>query len=79
MLIFHKNLNFSLQDEKKDDEERKPDYKKVVITEVSSEGRIYAQNVTEGPKLEQLMKDIRTEFSSSPPLAGAYQPKRGEI
>ena len=48
------------------------------VTEITPAGRLYAQNITDGPKLEQLMKEIRTEFSSNPPLAGAYQPKRGD-
>lgn len=54
-------------------------YEKVVVTEVTDDGKIYAQHVDEGPKLEQLMKEIREEFSANPPLAGAYQPKRGDL
>lgn len=57
----------------------KVNYEKVIVTEITDEGKIYAQHVDEGPKLEQLMKDIRAEFSNNPPLAGAYQPKRGDI
>lgn len=49
------------------------------MTEVTPEAKIFAQTVSEGPKLEQLMREIRTEFSTNPPLAGAYQPKRGEL
>ena len=50
-----------------------------MVTEVNSEGKIFAQHFDEGPKLEALMNEIRQEFSASPPLAGAYQPKRGEV
>jgi len=54
-------------------------YTKVVVTEVTPEAKIYAQLIDEGPKLEALMKQIREEFSSNPPLAGAYQPKKGDL
>lgn len=47
------------------------------MTEVTQEAKLYAQHVDEGPKLEALMKQIREEFSTNPPLAGAYQPKKG--
>jgi len=66
-------------DPKKDDGERKTDYKKVVVTEVTADARIYTQVISEGPKLETLMGEIRTEFTDNPPLAGAYQPKRGDV
>lgn len=66
-------------DDKKEDEDRKVNYIKVCVTEVTPDAKIYAQHVDEGPKLEQLMKEIRNEFSSNPPLAGAYQPKKGDI
>lgn len=32
-----------------------------------------------GPKLEQLMEELRTEMSTNPPLPGAYTPKKGDI
>lgn len=72
----------SVQEEEEKREEaaeRKVKYEKVVVTEVTNEGKIYVQHIDEGPKLEQLMKEIRAEFVSNPPLAGAYQPKRGII
>jgi staphylococcal nuclease domain-containing protein 1 len=50
----------------------------ILVTEVTPEGRFYAQHVDEGPKLEQLMKQIREEFSTNPPLSGVYQPKKGK-
>ena len=65
-------------EKKENEEERKVNYTKVVVTEVTQEAKIYAQHVDEGPKLEALMKQIREEFSSNPPLAGAYQPKKGK-
>ena len=66
------------ESEKKDsEEERKVNYTKVVATEVTDDAKVYAQHIDEGPKLEALMKQIREEFSTNPPLAGAYQPKKG--
>lgn len=68
------------EEEKKENEaERKVNYEKVVVTEVTDEARIYAQHVEEGPKLESLMKQMRDELNSSPPLAGAYMPKKGDL
>jgi len=64
---------------KKDEQERKVKYETVVITEVTDEAHVYAQHVDEGPKLVGLMKQLREEFSQNPPLAGAFQPKRGDV
>merc|ERR1739844_396292 len=66
------------KDDKKDEAERKVKYETVVITEVTDEAHVYAQHVDEGPKLVNLMNQLREEFSQNPPLAGAYTPKRGE-
>jgi len=60
-------------------EERKVTYQKVMVTEVSDEGKVYACSEKDGPGLEQLMDNIREEFTTSPPLAGAYQPRRNDI
>ena len=59
--------------------ERKVNYEKVVVTEVTDEAKVFVQVVDSGPKLEELMKEIRAEFTSNPPLSGAYQPKRGDM
>jgi len=67
------------ENDKKDEEERKVNYTRVVVTEVTQEAKVYAQHVDEGPKLEALMKQIREEFSENPPLAGAYQPRKGDL
>nr|CAD7439287.1 unnamed protein product [Timema bartmani] len=71
------------EEEKKQEEdrvlERNIDYQDVVITEATQELHFYAQSVKEGPKLETLMAKIEQEFSANPPLAGAYNPKRGDI
>ena len=72
-----KNDDEEKEDDKKDEQERKVKYETVVITEVTDEAHVYAQHVDEGPKLVGLMKQLREEFSQNPPLAGAFQPKRG--
>lgn len=54
-------------------------YEKVVITEITSEGHFYTQNVEMGSKLESLMEKIRQEFKNNAPLPGSYAPKRGNL
>lgn len=73
----HVNEKEKEDEDDKANEDRKVNYEKVVVTEVTSDCKFFAQHVDEGPKLEQLMKEIRNEFQSNPPLSGAYQPKRG--
>ncbi|KAB0792451.1 hypothetical protein PPYR_14410 [Photinus pyralis] len=59
--------------------ERKPAYEEVVVTEVTAEGTIFVQSCQQGPKVEALYMKFRQEFKSSPPLPGAYTPRRGDI
>merc|ERR1719210_2747098 len=67
-----------VEDDKKDDGERKVNHQTVVITEVNDDAHVYAQHVDEGPKLEGLMDQLREEFTRNPPLAGAYTPRNGD-
>merc|ERR1711971_20713 len=60
-------------------EDRKVNHVEVLVTEVTDEGKFYACNVADGPALEQLMENLREEFTNNPPLAGAYQPKRNDL
>merc|ERR1711915_266988 len=60
-------------------EDRKVNYTEVLVTEVTDEGKFYACNVSDGPALEKLMDSLREEFSTNPPLAGAYQPKKNDL
>jgi len=60
-------------------EDRKVNHVEVLVTEVTDEGKFYACNVSDGPALEQLMENLREEFTNNPPLAGAYQPKRNDL
>lgn len=72
-------------DEEKEDKEvtgpvdRKINHETVVITEITPELRFFAQHVDQGSKLAALMSKLRQEFQVSPPPAGAYTPKRGDL
>lgn len=70
-----------VKEEDKDEKvvERKVNQEKVVVTEVTSEIHFYAQHTDQGAKLETLMAKLRKEFQDSPPLAGAYTPKRNDL
>jgi len=67
------------KEKKEMDSERKVTLTEVYVSEVTEEGKFYACNVADGPALETLMEGLRTEFSTSPPLAGAYTPKKGDL
>merc|ERR1711892_621556 len=60
-------------------EERKVNYTEVLVTGVTDEGKFYACNVADGEALEKLMDNLREEFTTNPPLAGAYQPKKNDL
>ncbi|XP_031619564.1 staphylococcal nuclease domain-containing protein 1 [Contarinia nasturtii] len=70
-----------VKEEDKDDKvvERKVNHEKVVVTEVTPELHFYAQHTDQGAKLETLMAKLRKEFQESPPLAGAFTPKRNDL
>lgn len=55
----------------------KPD--EVILTEVTQELHFYAQYTRDGAKLVNLMSKLRQEFEKSPPTAGSYNPKRGDL
>ena len=60
-------------------EDRKVNYTEVLVTEVTDEGKFYACNVKDGEALEKLMDNLREEFVTNPPLAGAYTPKKNDL
>lgn len=68
-------------EEKEEDKvtERKVNHEKVVITEVTPELHFFVQHAEQGAKLEALMAKLRQDFSVSPPIQGAYTPKRGDL
>ncbi|XP_054160483.1 staphylococcal nuclease domain-containing protein 1-like [Oppia nitens] len=54
--------------------------KKVVVTNISSGlSSFHAQYVEDGPKLEELLTELREELTSNPPLPGAYKPTKGDL
>jgi len=59
--------------------ERKVDFRNMIITEVTDDGRIYGQNVSDRPALEKIAAALEDGYKSSPPTPGAYRPKRGDI
>jgi len=68
------------EEQKKElDTERKVVMTEVYVSEVTPEANFYACSVADGPALETLMEGLRTEFTTNPPLAGAYTPKKGDI
>jgi len=71
----------AVEEEEKDalNEDRKVNYTEVLVTEVTDEGKFYACNVSDGAALEKLMDNLREEFSTNPPLSGAYQPKKNDL
>ena len=60
-------------------EDRKVNLVEVLVTEVTEEGKFYGCTMSEGPALEKLMDSLREEFTTNPPLAGAYQPKKNDL
>jgi len=65
-------------DAKTMNEERKVSYEQILVSEVTEEGKFYGCSVKDGPALEKLMDNLRSEFQSNPPLAGAYQPRKND-
>lgn len=65
--------------EKNEPQERVISNKKVVITEVTNDLHFYAQLVENGPKLEQLTIQLRSELAAKPPVPGAYTAKVGDL
>lgn len=66
-------------EEEKQVVERKVDYQKVVVSEMTPELHFYAQNVDQGSMLESLVTRLRQELAANPPLPGSYNPKRGQL
>lgn len=65
--------------EKNEPQERVVNHKKIVITEITPDLHFYGQLVENGPKLEQLTVQLRSELESRPPVPGAYTPKVGDL
>lgn len=54
--------------------------KKVVVTNINNSlSSFHAQYVDDGPKLEELLTELREELAANPPLVGAYKPTKGDL
>lgn len=59
--------------------ERKTNYKKMVVSEVVSSCHFWAQLCEQGPKLNDLMKQLQSDLAANPPLPGSFTPKKGSL
>lgn len=59
--------------------ERKANFRNVFVTEVTQQLHVYCQFADNGPKLDQLMEQMRTSLASDPPLPGSYKARRGDF
>uniref|UniRef100_T1J5F9 Staphylococcal nuclease domain-containing protein 1 n=1 Tax=Strigamia maritima TaxID=126957 RepID=T1J5F9_STRMM len=64
---------------KEEIKERLPAYKSVLVTVLHSDFSFYAQQTDQGAQLEQLMNQLREEFTSRTPVAGAYNPRKDDL
>lgn len=54
--------------------------RKVVVTNCAADfSSFHAQEVGDGPKIEELLSRLRKDVQESPPLSGAYKPKKGDL
>lgn len=53
-------------------------FRRVVVTHVTNELKIYVQYSEQGSKVEQLQSDLRDMFSQTKPVGG-HAPKKGEL
>jgi staphylococcal nuclease domain-containing protein 1 len=74
-------LQEAIADEDNDKENSDLDKrKKVVVTNITNDmSSFHAQYVDDGPKLEELLTELREELSTNPPLPGAYKPTKGDL
>ena len=73
-------LEEAINDDANDKDSDLDKRKKVLITNVSNDlSSFHAQYVDDGPKLEELLTELREELTSNPPLPGAYKPTKGDV
>ncbi|UXI18301.1 transmembrane protein 242-like [Sarcoptes scabiei] len=54
--------------------------KRVIITNLSKDfTSFYAQQVKDGPEIENLLHQLRQEADSNPPIPGSCKPKKGDL
>ena len=59
--------------------ERKVAPRRMIITELAEDGRMYGQNCADGPAIETVSDTLQRAFASNPPTTGSYRPKRGDV
>lgn len=59
--------------------ERSVKYRPVLVTDVFSTLKVAVQFIEDGPKLEQMMRELRSTLAADPPLPGSVTPRRGDI
>ncbi|XP_065668229.1 staphylococcal nuclease domain-containing protein 1 [Hydra vulgaris] len=59
--------------------ERKPTYKKVIVTEIIRGTDFWAQHIDNAKAFEQMQQQLRTDLVDNPPLPGALTPRKGEL
>lgn len=59
--------------------ERKTNYKKVVVTEITEGVTFWAQSVDNASQFEQMQQQLRQDLTDSPPLPGSLTPKKGDL
>ena len=51
-----------------------------MITNLSTSfATFHAQEVADGPKIEDLLTRLREEAKANPPIPGTYKPKKGDL
>jgi staphylococcal nuclease domain-containing protein 1 len=53
-------------------------FRRVVVTHVTTDLKVYVQYSEQGPKVEQLQSDLRDVFNQTKPVGG-HAPKKGEL
>lgn len=76
---WEKQVPVELEIKVEDTSERTVNFKKIMITDINIDLTFSAQNYDEGPKLDELMQNLRQEFTNSPPLIASYTPKKGDL
>lgn len=75
----HEGENDVVEKDEKAPADRKTKMENVIVTEVTPSLHFFAQHTDSGPKLESLMSKLRQDFKASPPVTGAYNPKRDDL
>jgi len=55
-----------------------PRFRRVVVTYVTTDLKVYVQYSEQGPKVEQLQSELRDIFNQTKPVGG-HTPKKGEL